>query len=151
MYLHKSTSRLPFIKQDKVHYVTRYFSPNDKQVSIHAIKNGINLDVWGLLARMPHPPHEIIPRTIHWAVRRLTTRYREIVKPRNVILKMSDTFDFCQAHQKQCCRDTRQMPNRYDYRQTSNVTRTLEVNTLVNHSAVVGASPVGATPATSSF
>ena len=38
-----------------------------------------------------------------------------------------------------------------DYRQTSNISCTLVGNTIVDHSDVVGASPVGAAPTTSSF
>ena len=37
------------------------------------------------------------------------------------------------------------------YRQVSNVSRTLVGNESVDHSYVVGASPVGAAPTTSSF
>ena len=37
------------------------------------------------------------------------------------------------------------------YRQTSNIIRTLVGNKIVDHSDVVGASPVGAAPTTSSF
>ena len=37
------------------------------------------------------------------------------------------------------------------YRKTSNISRTLEGNKIVNNSDVVGASPVGAAPTTSSF
>ena len=37
------------------------------------------------------------------------------------------------------------------YRQISNIRRTLEGNAIVDHSDVVGASPVGAAPTTSSF
>ena len=37
------------------------------------------------------------------------------------------------------------------YRQTSNVSRTLVDNVIVDHSDVVGASPVGAAPTMSSF
>ena len=37
------------------------------------------------------------------------------------------------------------------YRQVSNIRRTLAGNTIVDHSDVVGASPVGAAPTTSSF
>ena len=37
------------------------------------------------------------------------------------------------------------------YRQVSNIRRTLEGNKIVDHSNVVGASPVGAAPTTSSF
>ena len=37
------------------------------------------------------------------------------------------------------------------YRQVSNIRRTLVVNEIVDHSDVVGASPVGAAPTTSSF
>ena len=37
------------------------------------------------------------------------------------------------------------------YRQVSNIRRTLEGNWIVDHSDVVGASPVGAAPTTSSF
>ena len=38
-----------------------------------------------------------------------------------------------------------------DYHQVSNTRRTLVGNKIVNHSDVVGASPAGAAPATSSF
>ena len=37
------------------------------------------------------------------------------------------------------------------YRKTSNISRTLVSNKIVDHSDVVGALPVGATPTTSSF
>ena len=37
------------------------------------------------------------------------------------------------------------------YRQVSNIRRTLLGNKIVDHSDVVGASPVGAAPTTSSF
>ena len=37
------------------------------------------------------------------------------------------------------------------YRKTSNIRRTLADNKIADHSDVVGASPVGAAPATSSF
>ena len=39
----------------------------------------------------------------------------------------------------------------FRYRQVSNIRRTLEGNIIVDHSDVVGASPVGAAPTTSSF
>ena len=39
----------------------------------------------------------------------------------------------------------------YVYRQVSNIRRTLIGNTIVDHSDVVGASPVGDAPTTSSF
>ena len=38
-----------------------------------------------------------------------------------------------------------------NYRQVSNISRTLVGNKIVDHSDVVGASPVGAAPTTSSF
>ena len=38
-----------------------------------------------------------------------------------------------------------------NYRQVSNIRRTLVSNEIVDHSDVVGASPVGAAPTTSSF
>ena len=41
--------------------------------------------------------------------------------------------------------------HKYYYRQVSNISRTLEGNQIVDHSDVVGASPVGAAPTTSSF
>ena len=41
--------------------------------------------------------------------------------------------------------------NIYIYRQVSNIRRTLVGNKIVDHSDVVGASPVGAAPTTSSF
>ena len=38
-----------------------------------------------------------------------------------------------------------------DYRQATNISRTLVGNEIVDHPDVVGASPVGAAPTTSSF
>ena len=38
-----------------------------------------------------------------------------------------------------------------DYHQVSNISRTLVGNKIVDHSDVVGASPIGAAPTTSSF
>ena len=40
---------------------------------------------------------------------------------------------------------------KYMYRQVSNISHTLVDNKIVDHSDVVGASPVGAAPTTSSF
>ena len=39
----------------------------------------------------------------------------------------------------------------HNYRKTSNISRTLVGNKIVDNSDVVGASPVGAAPTTSSF
>ena len=39
----------------------------------------------------------------------------------------------------------------FEYRQTSNINRTLVGNKIVDHPDVVGASPAGAAPITSSF
>ena len=39
----------------------------------------------------------------------------------------------------------------YNYRKTSNISRTIAGNNIVDHSDVVGVSPVGAAPTTSSF
>ena len=39
----------------------------------------------------------------------------------------------------------------HNYRKTSNISRTLVGNEIVDNSDVVGASPVGAAPTTSSF
>ena len=39
----------------------------------------------------------------------------------------------------------------FRYRQVSNISRTFLGNNIVDHSDVVGASPVGAAPTTSSF
>ena len=39
----------------------------------------------------------------------------------------------------------------HHYRKVSNISRTLVGNKIVDHSDVVGASPVGAAPTTSSF
>ena len=41
--------------------------------------------------------------------------------------------------------------NLHEYRKTSNISRTLVGKKIVDHSDVVGASPVGAAPTTSSF
>ena len=47
---------------------------------------------------------------------------------------------------------TDKQPSTYDtYRKTSNIRRVLVGNKIVDHSEVVGASPVGAAPTTSSF
>ena len=43
------------------------------------------------------------------------------------------------------------LPYDLNYRQVSNIRRTLVGNKIVDHSGVVGASPVGAAPTTSSF
>ena len=42
-------------------------------------------------------------------------------------------------------------PTKHTYHKTSNIRRTLQGNKLVDHSDVVGASPGGAAPTTSSF
>ena len=44
-----------------------------------------------------------------------------------------------------------EMRHDYNYRITSNISRTLVGNEIVDDSDVVGASPVGAAPTTSSF
>ena len=44
-----------------------------------------------------------------------------------------------------------ELPLPVRYRQVSNIRRTLVGNTIVDHWDVVGASPVGAAPTTSSF
>ena len=44
-----------------------------------------------------------------------------------------------------------QSKNSFEYRQVSNISRTLVGNKIVDHSDVVGASPVGVAPTTSSF
>ena len=41
--------------------------------------------------------------------------------------------------------------SKYTYRKTSNISRTFVGNNIVDNSDVVGASPVGAAPTTSSF
>ena len=43
------------------------------------------------------------------------------------------------------------LKNKSIYRKTSNISRTLVGNKIVDNSDVVGASPVGAAPTTSSF
>ena len=45
----------------------------------------------------------------------------------------------------------REVSSRDTYRKVSNIRRTLVDNKIVDHSDVVGASPVGAAPTTSSF
>ena len=54
------------------------------------------------------------------------------------------------SHTKQGDVITYPCPN-FDYRQVSNIRHTLVGNYIVDDSDVVGASPVGAAPATSSF
>ena len=44
-----------------------------------------------------------------------------------------------------------QVRQRLTYRKTSNISRTLVGNKIVDNSDVIGASPVGAAPTTSSF
>ena len=57
----------------------------------------------------------------------------------------------------QCCQiqygrsDLKLLFNSFSYRQTSNISCTLIGNKLADHSDVVGASPVGTAPTTSSF
>ena len=46
--------------------------------------------------------------------------------------------------------DYKVVSNNIEYRKTSNIRRTLVGNKIVDHSYVVGASPVGAAPTTSS-
>ena len=46
---------------------------------------------------------------------------------------------------------TQSIPRDKQYRQVSNIRRTIVGNKIVDHSDVVGASPVGAAPTTSSF
>ena len=48
-------------------------------------------------------------------------------------------------------RSLMKLGHEYIYRQVSNIRRTLVGNKIVDHSDVVGASPVGAAPTTSSF
>ena len=43
------------------------------------------------------------------------------------------------------------LSSKYEYRQTYNISRSLVGNKIVDHSDVVGASPVGAASTTSSF
>ena len=43
------------------------------------------------------------------------------------------------------------IPLKLTYRKTSNISRTLVGNKIVDNSDVIGASPVGAAPTTSSF
>ena len=40
---------------------------------------------------------------------------------------------------------------KFEYRQISNISRTPVCNKIIHHSDVVGASPIGAAPTTSSF
>ena len=79
----------------------------------------------------------------------------------NVASKLFD-FDFRYparlAHMEGFVQDVYKAVRGYDcriklntYRQVSNINRTLIGNKIVNHSDVVGASPVGAAPTTSSF
>ena len=70
-----------------------------------------------------------------------------------------DLLQICQWQTKCaylfCCCITVEFDNwlwpENDYRQVSNIRRTLVGNKIVDHSDVVGASPVGAAPTTSSF
>ena len=50
-----------------------------------------------------------------------------------------------------CKKDVTPLLTRWSYRHVSNIRRTLVGNKIVDHSDVVGASPVGAAPTTSSF
>ena len=49
------------------------------------------------------------------------------------------------------CQELMENPTSHTYRKTSNISHTLVGNKIVDHSDVVGASPVGAAPTTSSF
>ena len=59
---------------------------------------------------------------------------------------MADICDLFYQH-----RSTRILAWIINYRKVSNIRRTLAGNKIVDHSDVVGASPVGAAPTTSSF
>ena len=63
------------------------------------------------------------------------------------ITSSCDTLRLIDKTQNQLCETWRHTI----YRQTSNITPTLVGNEIVDHSDVVGASPVGAAPTTSSF
>ena len=56
-----------------------------------------------------------------------------MITPAYIIMKPCDIVTYC------------------TYRKTSNISRTLVGNKIVDNSDVVGASPVGAAPTTSSF
>ena len=62
---------------------------------------------------------------------------RIVIQPRQ-----NKTQDMCTLNGMFC---------KYNYRQVSNIRRTLTGYKIVDHSDVVGASPVGAAPTTSSF
>ena len=53
--------------------------------------------------------------SIHYAVRRLTTRSREVSKPRDSCLDFSNRSEIWQPSRQQCCRDACQISERYDH------------------------------------
>ena len=61
---------------------------------------------------------------------------------------MSPVLGYDMVQVVECTRHERQQHN---YRQTSNISRTLADNKIVHHSEVVGAPTVGAAPTTFSF
>ena len=91
---------------------------------------------------------------IHQVVRRLTHRSRGILRRHEILYR--DTWSY-----KLLCDKTAKLREEIrhfwleliwlNYRQVSNISRTLVGNKIVDHSDVVGASPVGAAPTTSSF
>ena len=76
------------------------------------------------------------------------TFYQESLE--NVIYKMVVIL-FCLKVVNNTCIAIHNMTVNKDYRKTSNISRTLVGNKIVDNSDVVGASPVGAAPTTSSF
>ena len=78
--------------------------------------------------------------------------YRRIVKNITVIITKHQSF---QIDLSTICHELRLILGlglgNPRYRETSNISRTLVGNKIVDNSDVVGASPVGAAPTTSSF
>ena len=73
----------------------------------------------------------------------ITVEYTVVVKHRHNVIYLGKCFSYCLLN-------TLERKHRV-YRKVSNIRRTLVSNKIVYHSDVVGASPVGAAPTTSSF
>ena len=70
---------------------------------------------------------------------------------KNVTKKETKNIKKFKIYNRVHAHDRVNVRTKYEYRKTSNLRRTLVSNKIIDHSDVVGASPVGAAPNTSSF
>ena len=94
----------------------------------------------------------IISRTIQWYIRVIFIQQIHAKAKTLCILSFTSALTFVIGALYTISGYIRQYSINYQaYRQISNIKRTFVGNQIVGHSDVVGASPVGAAPTTSSF